>query len=412
MRLSLQTQVLTALLLIMLIFAGILAINVIRFEQAQEDQQNVLIARAVSMRAADLARRAMLYETEAPRDFASYNRDLKLFYPSLNADLSGLSASIAELDGVQTHLENVSGLQELHSSFASGLAEKIGDVDEPRLEWAAEFLAEQAPPLKAAADSLEQTLQTQATDSLSSARELVKLSWLIGALVLLFTVSWFWLRVTRRIKNAAQSCQKVSEGDFGTTIADKSRDEIGDFAQAFNGLSSRTRVVLGVVDRVEKDATPEQVFQTVWEESHSYLGHQWQGMFALDSTLSIGTLEMASQTSEVQAGSLDTPYALKGIIDALGLSAESRSALWADIRRHTLGSGESKFLRELSLQELRTLAFVVLTDDDNIPSKLLVFAWRDAAAESAGVASFLSGLSGFLGHLLAPSENVVETKAQ
>ncbi len=403
MKLSLQSQIFTALVLITSIFVAILGVNVHRFALSNAAQENLLVARAVSLHTTDMANRATRYAEVAPRDFPAYNRDVALFYPNLKRDLMQLDVAVNNLNAIRGHEQSVTDLQTLHANFVAGLDEQIGDVDEPRLEWAARFLAAETGPLQSAAAQLEDSLRDAAQQSLADARRLSQVSWIISVVAILAGLLWFWMRVTRRINHAVDGCQQVAEGEFGTRIEDPSGDEIGQFANAFNALSSRTRVVLGVVDHLDSDATPAQAFDTFWEQSYGYLGHQWQGMFLITDDLTEGQLVSANGIDpNALVGSAGDRYSVGGIISELGLSAESPSAMWSDIRRHTLAADQAKLLRELSLLELRTVAFVLLTDDSGKPTSLMAFAWKDADAESAGVASFLAGLGRFMSRLLVP----------
>lgn len=77
------------------------------------------------------------------------------------------------------------------------------------------------------------------------------------------------------------------------------------------------------------------------------------------------------------------------------------SALWSDVRRHTLDQVQGRLLRELSRRDLRTLALVRMQGTEGRGDRLLAFVWADAGAEETGVARFLGGLARFLGRTLA-----------
>ena len=63
------------------------------------------------------------------------------------------------------------------------------------------------------------------------------ISWLAG-----YLLAWNFTRRIRRLETAAE---RVAEGDFETPVVDRGRDEVGQLADAFDGMRSR----LAVLDR-------------------------------------------------------------------------------------------------------------------------------------------------------------------
>lgn len=404
MRLSLKWQISLALLLIAGLFVSVLALNHVRFAETLRDQRVLAQAREISQRAIDLERRGRNYKTVAPRTFEDYERDLRVFYGDLQADLDGLGQAVDALaktpmEAGDPRSDAIEHLGRLHAGFVAGLWERIGeDRAAPRLEWAAEFLAAETGALREAAEVTEVTVARIAQMHLDDAESLTRASWLFGFAALVLVSLWFWLRVTRRIGRAAEQCRQVAEGEFGTRIADASGDEIGAFVQGFHALSSRTRVVLGVLDQLPAGASPERAFETLWQEGRPYLGHRWQALFVLDGDGQTGQLRACQQDASVQMAAVGERYALAGVMAMVTDRGDAH--LIEDVRRHTLDQSQARLLRELSRGDLRTLALVVLRDEDKRARSLLAFAWPEARAEGAGVARFLAGLARFLTRIL------------
>ena len=405
---SLKWQISLALLLIAGLFVSGLMLNQARFAESLQDQKLLNQAREITQRAVDLERRGRNYKAVAPRTFADYGRDLRVFYGDLQADLERLAQAVDALAMLRPQpgdprREVIDRLVGQHAAFSAGLWEKIGENrEEPRLEWAAEFLAAESGALREAAESTEAAVAEVARRHLQAAAALTRAAWAFAALALVLVLLWFWLRVTRRIGRAARQCRQVAEGEFGTRILDASDDEIGAFGQGFIALSSRTRVVLGVIDQLPSDATPERAFETLWQESRPYLGHQWQALFALDADEQTGTLRACEQEASVPMGAVGEAYALAGVLAMV--SARGDALLIEDVRRHTLEQSQARLLRALSRSNLRTLALVVLRDEQRRARSLLAFAWPEARAEDAGVARFLAGLARFLTRTLVDSK--------
>ena len=67
------------------------------------------------------------------------------------------------------------------------------------------------------------------------------ISWLAG-----YLLAWSFTRRIRRLEAAAE---RFAEGDFETPVIDRSRDEVGQLAEAFNGMRTR----LAVLDRARQE---------------------------------------------------------------------------------------------------------------------------------------------------------------
>lgn len=407
MRISLRTQITLALLTLALLFVVALSLQNRAFQEAVADQALLAEVRALQTRISDIERRGRGYAAVAPRDYESYDRDLLVIHPQWQQDLRELDRSVASLEAALRTAGNpelhtaLAELSAAHRRFRDGLAEKLGDnPDEPRLEWGAEFLGAESPKLLLAAESLSTATVALVAQHLAQTRRLTRYTWLVGGLVLLGTAVWFWARVTRRIGRVADACRAVAEGSFGQRAPVDGDDELGALTRSFNQLSARTRVVLGVLDRLPEGADAAQAFALLWEESREYLGHRWQGLFELNSTSQEGELLLQQEAAGVDFAGAGRRFSLAMILKESGLERRD-SALWSDVRRHTLDQAQGRLLRELSRRDLRTLALVRMKGTEGRSDRLLAFAWADAGAEETGVARFLGGLARFLGRTLA-----------
>lgn len=401
---SLRFQISFALLTLFGLFAAILAVNVGYFQQSLTFERQLSLAQEVNLRADVIHRKAVIYKDVAPRDYPAYNRDVLLFYPLLLQDLGLLDQSVSKLAAIETTASVEAAalsaqLLQDHLAFETGLRQQLGDLDEPRLEWGAEFLAANAPAIGGLANQLEAALSAGVDAQLAKVGAVQLASWIAGAIFVASLLLWFWLRVTRRVAVAADTCRKLADGEFGTEIDDASRDEIGQFSKAFNALSGRTRVVLGVLDRLPPDASADMGFETLWQESQGYLDHSWQGLFELDAGSATARLIHSRTLPGLDIHLVpgqELPIA--AMIEAKGFDA-NLTAFWDDLRRHTLDQNQARLLRELSRRGLRTLALVKIERAANGPERLLAFAWKGSQASDAGVARFLGGLSQFLNRI-------------
>ncbi len=409
---SLRIQAATALGMVVLLFLFALSLQVRGFERAINEQSMLTELSALVARVDDVERRGRGYAAVAPRDYESYYRDVAVIYGDWKADLQTLQANI---DALATAVESsdstaVTGgyaeLRRQHEAFRLGLAEKLGpDEQEPQLEWGAQFIEANAPALRAAAVQLEEAAKAMVARHLQGMRWTTRLTWLFGGIGLVLLGWWFWRRVISRIGKVAVACRAVAEGAFGERAEVDADDELGVLATAFNQLSSRTRVVLGVLDRLPDGAGAEDAFDLLWQESRDHLGQSWQGLFEFDAKAGEAQLLLQNEREGVNFGEAGNRFAMRGIVDTLDL-AQSGSAFWDDIRRHTLDPSQGRLLRELSRRDLRSLALVALAAPGQ-PQRILAFAWPGETVES-GVARFLGGLGRFLGRILVQPPRTAE----
>jgi len=405
MKLSLSKQIFIALFLFAMLFIGLLINNIQQSKLAVELQQSQGILNEVSLRSIDLANKASIYADVAPRDFPQYNRDVELFYPTLVDDLNNLDTTVNKLESLNTIIPGVGNLQSVHAKFKNEFWDALGDRNEPRLEWASDYLAENTVVLRDAATSLSDQVNQQTIDQLKKVDDLAKLSWLLALASIALILLWFWLRVSKRIHKAADSCHQVATGAFGTRIEDSSADEIGQFSSAFNSLSSRTRVVLGVLDQLPANANTAEAFTTLWNESHPFLKHQWQGIFAVSKNFDSARFITARQHSTNAFQFPNANFNSKALIEQLELEKNQHGFI-ANTRKNTLSNENGKLLRVLSRRGLTSTAFVLLKNESNDAAQigrehlLLCFAWEKHEPEQNGVASFLGGLNRFLQNVL------------
>jgi HAMP domain-containing protein len=400
MRLSLRVQIILALAMLALLFVAALGMQVRGFEQSMADHRLLGHTRTLEARIQDVERRGRGYAAVAPRDYESYARDVAVIYSAWGQDLEALDASMADVQSETIRSDaalvaEARSLQGKYAAFRRDLSEKLGaSTTEPRLEWGAQLIADRAPLLLRDAQTFRESVSTMVDGHLDAARRLTRTTWIVGALALLVIGLWFWLRVIGRIGRVARACTEVAEGAFGVRAPVESDDELGDLSRAFNQLSSRTRVVLGVLDRLPDGASAAQAFDLLWEESRDYLGHRWQAMLALDPASHDASLLLQHQADGIDFSGAGTRFSLAAIVRQMGLD-QVDTAFWPDVRRHTMDQGEGRLLRELSRRDLRTLAMVRIRDPKTQQDRILAFAWSAAAAEEGGVARFLGSLARF-----------------
>ena len=149
-----------------------------------------------------LAVQAMRYRDNAPRDYPSYNRDLRLYFADLKRTRNEL-AKLVRAFAERRFDHQVMGedmamapqlpvacypladrLTQAWQKFSIGLDERLGgDMDEPRLEWGAEWIVEHRQGLEQVISELIDTMEAEVQTRAEWANQLNRLMLTFALLV-------------------------------------------------------------------------------------------------------------------------------------------------------------------------------------------------------------------------------------
>ncbi len=224
------------------------------------------------------------YRANAPRDYESYNRDLKVFYTGLQDQLATLD-TLVEItthdffnrnttanflisdDILESNNKAFIRLSDLNVMFEKGLAEKIGDnPEEPRLEWANEYISDDVSQLFAHIDDTEQRFNALSLAHRDATITFNRFVSITVALVLVLLIVWFNQTIIKRVIRVAKACREVSLGNYGLKLKDKNQDEISQLVSDFNNLSGRLKSILSLLNEVHKTSTAGQAVNVIQSE--------------------------------------------------------------------------------------------------------------------------------------------------
>ncbi|WP_096086956.1 HAMP domain-containing protein [Agaribacterium haliotis] len=387
----------------------------------------------------NLKARGEYYIANAPRDYESYFRDVAVFNQQMQSDIHSFDNKLKRVATDYQQQQLTHGLQgklfrenwqelaaeiklsETHwAKFQQGLNQALGtDKNEPRLEWGAQYIVENA-------DSLTSKLQNM----IGLYRELIHLTdqnsrqlafWAslitaLGMLLALVLVQWLVWRVGR----TAAASHRVANGDFGYQLADKRKDEIGLMTSAFNSLSGRIGFILNLLTKLNSSRQPGDALAAFWNDSQSYLDADWMGLLIQDKQGQ--KLVLTHQQSDTQVSTwrhrivnLDSGSKLE---QDIAECIKQKKSLWVeDVRAKNTDISGALFFREL-IQKTMLRSFVVmpLLNDDH--------SWKAALVVGKGVhkqfneeqLELLQNLSPIIGSIFANATsnkrvNLVSQKA-
>jgi nitrate/nitrite-specific signal transduction histidine kinase len=231
------------------------------------------------------------YGANAPRDYESYNRDLKVYYSQLQDNLKSINQMVSQtahdfynrssttdflMDQslLETNQQAFHAMEQKLAAFNNGFAEQMGDDQQaPRLEWGNRFILTDASGLFAQIAMTHELFESLVT---AQKQATVNFNWLIMALIALILVAMLaWLNhsVVRRIVRVARACREVALGNYGLRLSDQHDDEIGQLVSDFNQLSNRSKSILTLLDQLHKAADKQQAMNTIRNETQDIVNN-------------------------------------------------------------------------------------------------------------------------------------------
>jgi len=323
----LKTQIIIAILLLTGLFAASALYSMQVIDRQQSDQALQQLASRLQFHQQHLTLAAMQYDENAPRDYPAYFRDLRLYFQDLKHTreaLNGLIDAFARNDftqvleiapdqGMLPSLPSPSQdvarqLAQTWQAFSRKLDERIGEnLEEPRLEWAAEWITAQNSSLEPAVADLLSSLEKEVERRTERAQLLNRSLLIIAVLLAVGIMFWFYLRVLRPMSTTVQGFSKVANGEFSYRVPEMRDDEFGWMVGAFNRLSNRLETVHSLLTRLEQGGDLESTLHILSETLPTLMPVDWIGVLVvgadgrihLEKALSDGEVDPVGQQSYV-----------------------------------------------------------------------------------------------------------------
>lgn len=294
---SLKFQIGFAVAALALLFAGSTLYSLRVIDLQHSDDALVRLAGRLLYNQQHLTVQAMQYRDNAPRDYSSYNRDLRLYFQDLKRTRSELSEIIEAFanNRFDTMLPNIGmpmqpqlpprsrqiarELGVAWQAFSAELDERIGpNEEEPRLEWAAEWITAQHAMLEESSRKLVTNLESDVTTRAARANLVNRVVLAAAILVSLGIAAWFYQRVLAPMAIAVEGFKKVANGDFAYKVPIRHDNEIGWLVEAFNGLSHRLDTLKRLLTRLEQGGDLESTLKILSETLPALIPVDWIGV--------------------------------------------------------------------------------------------------------------------------------------
>ncbi len=227
------------------------------------------------------------YDQNAPRDYESYNRDLKVYFSQLQENLSTINNLVNQtshsyynrnnstnflIDGmlIENNNQSFKQMQQRQQQFELGFLEQIGDnADEPRLEWGNNYILSDESGLFSQISTTHMNFEDLVT---AQRQATVNFNWLAISLIasmLLLMFIWFNRTIVSRVIKVAGACREVALGNYGLKLKDSSNDEIGQLVEDFNQLSGRSKSILVILNQLQLAPSKQHALDVIRTETQS-----------------------------------------------------------------------------------------------------------------------------------------------
>lgn len=392
---SLGFQMTAAILGLALLFgaAGLYTLGAFQRQLAYDSV--VTIAGRLELAAEQMHTQGMNYKQNAPRDYATYDRDLRLYYQDLMAqvatfdrvvdtfmqgDFRGEMAGLLPWIRPRVGAEVTAAIRELEAvwgAYRADLFQSIGeDLDEPRLEWAAEHIIARHEPLRLAtyrlSDALGEWTRTEHRRLTQGALALAVAAALVAA-GLLITLRF---NVLAPLKQTTQGFERVAEGDFRHQVPEGGTSEVQGLTRSFNQLSVRLDLLHRLIEGLQRGKDLDELLGFLSRDFRTLLGFDWIGAVFADARRSAARIDDSWLDGERQ-GPQPQLFRLQGTLlaDALGTDAPLHVP---DAAARVGENPGYEFLAHLVSLGMREALFLPLTPRSQSPiPAVVVFAARD-----------------------------------
>ncbi len=300
---SIQVQIGLAIALIFVLLIGTLGYTLNALRARQHDYIILNLTGQLRVLSQSMVNQAKQYSTQAPDNYEKYNRDLQIYWQSLQQQTMQYNQIILSLATRQlssdllgkTHTVNHEGKiyctfnaqsrnQLARSSsdwqrFDIGLKRKIGNnLNEPRLTWAAEYILARGDNLVVSSEKLSVAFQSMMEQKLSQIRLFLQISAVLGA-ALLLGMLWLLKRgIMQPIQSTLKGFEQVAQGDFTHPIPISGNNEIAHMGNAFNQLTNRLNAMFKLTNRINQGTQLDEVLAFVHTEFQQFVPLDWVGV--------------------------------------------------------------------------------------------------------------------------------------
>lgn len=259
------------------------------------------------------------YADNAPRNYASYYRDVALYHKQLQMLIARYDKIINsfkarklapelfqnEILSVRQTIKTIPKISDQYdpiyctwnktarhelieadkswSKFKKGLNKELGDnLKEPRLEAAAQYVLYNEDNLMYAATDLTAAFRDMMENKLNQITWLNRISIIISLLISITIFLVIYKKVFKPMNMTVDAFQRVSQGELTHQIEVSTSEELGKLTHSFNRLTGRLHSLFGLTDRIYQATSLDEIIKFIYEEFNGLLPIDWVAMLRMD----------------------------------------------------------------------------------------------------------------------------------
>lgn len=259
------------------------------------------------------------YADNAPRDYSSYYRDVKLYQDQIKTLINRYDKIIDSFKARELAPElfqneflslrknrkvipkisekadpiycswNKTARNELVEAskywdgFKKGLYKELGsDLKEPRLEAAAQYVLYNEDNLLLSATQLSASFRNMMEQKLNQITWLNRMSIILSFLIAITIFIVVYKKVFKPMAMTVDAFQRVAQGELTHQVEVSDTEELGKLTHSFNRLTKRINSLFGLTDRIYQATSLDEIIQFVYEEFNGLLPIDWVAMLRMD----------------------------------------------------------------------------------------------------------------------------------
>ncbi|AHF03010.1 histidine kinase [Marichromatium purpuratum 984] len=368
----------------------------------------------------------MNYKRFAPRDYPTYYRDLELYYRDLMDYVATFDNEVGRFrdhaftDAIPALLpwitprvgieveHAIDRLSEVWDDYRAALFAALGDdLEEPRLEYAAEHSMAAHQQLSNATHALSWALRAWSERTYRAMLTATTVVAVLIALIALLLLVVLQQRVLAPLRTTIDGMRRIAQGDFGYRLSITGSAELRGLTTRFNQLSARLALLQRLIDRLQQGKDLDDLIDGLKDDFKALLGCDWVGVVVIDSTRSGARIETC-RIDGARPRTSPRLFRLHGTL--LEHALEHGDPLEIDdIPAETAANPEYEFLAHLAAQGMREALLLPLTPQTGAPlPAVVVLARRAPGRLEPEQRGFLGNLAQLMTHSFARTARLAE----
>lgn len=430
---SLKVQIGTALGVQFLVLVAIVSTTLYLLDLRKHDYLILNLSGQLRVISQLIVNNSASYADNAPRNYQSYYRDVKLYNKQLQILIQRYDKIIDSLKARQLAPElfqndfllertnikitpkisekfdpiycswNKTARNELIETsqfwgeFKRGLYKELGgNLKEPRLEAAAKYVLYNEDNLILAATDLTSAFRNMMEQKLSQITWLNRISIILSLFITVTVFLVIYKKIFIPMNMTVKAFERVAQGELTHKVEVFETEELGKLTENFNFLTGRINSLFSLTDRIYQATNLDEIIKFIYEEFNGLLPIDWVAMLRVDvaeENMVIGHI-YAHEEQIIQEGdliSISHPIIEKVFNEGKVLSFDN---LLAETKKHKIEKDFLSKLVQMNMQSMIVFPLSIRGDE----KALLVFSSCLKNAYSTSHRELLNNISSQVSH--------------